>query len=155
MSHLFFDSSALAKRYLQEVGTAWIRALLAPVAGNIVIVAEITQVEVAAAMAARHRAQGGISRQERDDAVDLLHRHFATQYQITALSPVIIDRAVNLTQNYRLRGYDAVQLATALRTNELLTAAHLPALMFIVADSDLVAVAGAEGLRADDPNQHP
>jgi hypothetical protein len=48
-----------------------------------------------------------------------------------------------------------VQLATALRANELLTAARLTVLTFVAADSDLIAAARAEGLSVDDPNRHP
>lgn len=72
MSRFYLDSSAVAKRYLPEIVSAWIRTLTDPAMGNTIIMAEITQVEVAAALAARHRAPGGISRQERDGAVRLL-----------------------------------------------------------------------------------
>lgn len=123
--------------------------------GHTIIVAEITQVEVAAALAARHRAPGGITRTERDDAVDLLHSHCDTQYRLTPLSPTTIDQAVNLTQNYRLRGYDAVQLATALLVNDALFAAGLTALTFVAADNDLLAAARGEGLATDNPNLYP
>ena len=75
-----------------------------------------------------------------------------TLYELIALSRYTIDRAVNLTQNYRLRGYDAVQLATALIANEALVAASLPALTFVAADSDLVKAANTEGLATDNPN---
>lgn len=71
MSDFYLDSSAVAKRYLREVGTAWVRALTDPAAGNTITLSTITRAEVAAALAARHRA-GDISRRERDDAVDLL-----------------------------------------------------------------------------------
>lgn len=153
MSHFYLDSSALAKRYLSEVGTAWAAALTDPAAGNTIVLAEITQVEVSAALAARHRA-GDISREERDVAVDLLARHCDAEYQLTAISRAILDRAVDLTQRHRLRGYDAVQLATALVAGEALRAAGQPSLIFVAADSDLVAAARLEGLDADDPNLH-
>jgi len=47
-----------------------------------------------------------------------------------------------------LRGYDAVQLAAALAT------AVLPGLVFVAADDDLLAAAHAEGLAAENHNQH-
>ncbi len=62
---------------------------------------------------------------------------------------------MELTQRHRLRGYDAVQLATGLAVNEVLVAAGLPGLTFVAADADLVAAARVEGLLADDPNFHP
>lgn len=155
MSDYYLDSSALVKRYLPEVGTAWVRTLTDPAAGNTISSAEITRVEVAAAFAARHRSPSSITRRERDGAVRLLSRHCTAEYGLVAASPGILDRAVDLTQRHRLRGYDAVQLATALAVEASLRAAGLPSLTFVVADADLVAAARVEGLAADDPNLHP
>jgi predicted nucleic acid-binding protein len=59
VTSFFLDSSALVKRYFLEQGTAWSRTLLDPTIGNVISVAEITLVEVAAACAAKHRASGG------------------------------------------------------------------------------------------------
>ena len=155
MSDFFLDSSALVKRYLTETGSGWVLAFTDPAAGHAISIAELTQVEVAAALAARHRAPGGITRAERDAAVGLLARHCAGEYTLVPASRAILDRAVDLTQRHRLRGYDAVQLATALAVEDSLRAAGLPGLIFVAADVDLVGAAGAEGLGADDPNLHP
>jgi uncharacterized protein len=149
MSALFFDSSALAKRYLTEVGSAWVTAQADPIASNAIVVAEIARVEVAAALAARYRA-GAITHSERDLLVALLLRHFDTEYRIVAITPGLVGSAVMLTQQHRLRGYDAVQLAAALAA-----AAALPGLTFIAADDDLLYAARAEGLTADNPLLHP
>lgn len=155
MSDYYFDSSALAKRYLSEVGTAWVRGLVSPTAGHTIWIAEIAEAEVASALAARQRAPRGITRQERDAAVALLALHCGSEYRLVALNRPILDAAIDLTQRHRLRAYDAVQLATALAANAALLAAGLPGLIFVVADSDLGAAARAEGLTADDPNLHP
>ncbi|MDZ4719332.1 MAG: type II toxin-antitoxin system VapC family toxin [Roseiflexaceae bacterium] len=149
MSFFYLDSSALAKRYLLEAGTLWVRSVVDPAASNVIIVAEITRVEVAAALAARHRATGGTTRRERDDAIELLLQHCDVEYQIIAVDLNVVSRAVTLTQAHRLRGYDAVQLAAALTA-----AAILPGLVFIAADDDLLAAARAEGLATENPNQH-
>lgn len=154
MSIVFLDSSALTKRYLQETGSGWVSRLIDPATGYFVAVAEITRVEAAAALAARHRADA-VTRNERDDLVSLVLRHFDSEYRIVAIEPTVTSRAVALTQRHRLRGYDTVQLAAALTANELLTAAGLAALTFVAADDDLVAAARAEGLPAENPNQHP
>jgi len=155
MTTFFLDSSALAKRYLTEIGSAWIALLTDPVAGNSIVVADIARVEVSAAIAARQRAAGGISRDERDALVSLLLHHFDAEYVIAPLSNLIIDQAVRLTQTHRLRGYDAVQLATALDTQVTALAVGLPALTFVAADDDLLAAARAQGLAAENPNLHP
>jgi hypothetical protein len=59
VSAFYLDASALVKRYLAEIGSAWIVKLSDPSAGHPITIAEITQVEVAAALAGRHRAPGG------------------------------------------------------------------------------------------------
>lgn len=88
MSTWFFDSSALTKRYVTEIGSTWIRHLADPASQHTVLVAEITRVEVAAALATRHRA-GAITAAERDLLAALLLRHFDTEYRLIAItSPV-------------------------------------------------------------------
>ncbi len=154
MSLLVLDSSAVAKRYLVETGTSWMRSITDPGAGTTIILAEITLIEVSAALTARFRA-GSISPAERDAAVRLLLQHADTEYQLVPIRRFIVDRAVSLTQSHRLRGYDAVQLAVALVVNERYLAAGLPALAFVAADDDLITAAHAEGLVADNPNRHP
>lgn len=155
MSHFYLDASAVVKRYSPETGSAWVRGLTDPPTGHIIVLGEITLAEVAAALAAKYRAPGGITQEERDDALALFLSHCDTEYELIALNRFIIDRAVSLTQNHKLRGYDAVQLATALVANEALTAVGLPGLTFIAADRDLLTAANAEGLDAEDPNRHP
>ena len=154
MSSYYLDSSALAKRYLTEVGSTWIIGLTDPTAGHQILVAGIALVEVAAALAARHRAQNGISLQERDRAITLIRRHFATAYAVSGTDRLTLDVATELTQRQRLRGYDAVQLATALAASAALRTAGLPNLTFVAADADLLAAAHAEGLATIDQNLH-
>lgn len=154
MTHYFLDSSAIVKRYLPETGTTWVRQLCDPAAGNTIAVSAMTAVEVAAALAARHRASRGISRRARDNTLTLFLQHFKGEYDVIDASRAILDQAVDLTQRHRLRGYDAVPLGTALAVNVALLAAGLPGLIFVVADADLAAAARAEGLAADDPDLH-
>jgi predicted nucleic acid-binding protein len=104
MSHFYLDASAVVKRYSLETGSAWVKTLTDPLAGHTIVLGEITLAEVAAALAAKHRAPGGIARGERDRALALFLSHCDIEYELIALSRYTIDRAVNLTQNYRLRG---------------------------------------------------
>ena len=109
--------------------------------------------ESAAALAGRHRS-GGITQSERDDLVDLLALHFDASYQQIAIEQPILDRALRLTQYHRIRGYDAVQVATALAVNQQYVAAGLPALTLVSADNDVNSAAQAEGLHAENPNTY-
>ncbi len=155
MSYYYVDSSALVKRYLTEIGSVWIAALTDSAVGNTIVVAEVTRVEVAAALAARQRASFGITLAERDQLVTLVLQHFDTEYMLVPLNNQIYYQAVRLTQQHRLRGYDAVQLAAARDINTLAVAAGLPALTFVAADDDLLVAARAEGLAAENPNLYP
>ncbi len=155
MSQFFCDTSAIVKRYFPETGSIWLNNLVDPIAGNIVILAEITLAETAATFAAKHRASGGITLPQRNAALGLWLRHCVLEYALVAINRQIIERAVMLTQNYRLRGYDAVQLAAALEANAALTTSSLSPLTFIAADNDLLNAANSEGLAVDNPNLHP
>jgi hypothetical protein len=155
VSNYYLDASAVVKRYNPETGSIWVKELTGSLAGHTIILGEIALAEVAAALAAQHRAPDGITRVERDQALALFLSHCETGYELIAISRFIIDLAVSLTQNYKLRGYDAVQLATALVANEALTAAGLSRLTFVAADHDLLTAADAEGLATDNPNRYP
>jgi predicted nucleic acid-binding protein len=51
MPIFFLDSSAIAKRYVAETGSAWVAGVMHPSAGNHLQVARISGVEVIAAIA--------------------------------------------------------------------------------------------------------
>ncbi|MEN8219356.1 MAG: type II toxin-antitoxin system VapC family toxin [Pseudomonadota bacterium] len=152
MSAFYLDSSAVVKRYVPENGTAWIADITNPVRRHTIMTAEITTAEVTAAIAAKHRAPKGITRQERDDAVNIFLQHCNTEYQLVHLNRIILARATHLTQNHRLRGYDAVQLATAFVINNVLTTSGFSDFTFVSADNDLILAAKSEGLSTDNPN---
>jgi hypothetical protein len=154
MRYCYLDTSAIVKRYVPETGTTWIMNLVDLSADSTIFLAEITLAETAAAIAARHRASGGITIQERDTAIDLFLHHCDTEYQLVPIARTILNRAVLLTQSYRLRGYDAVQLATALSASDIIVASGRTGIIFVTADDDLIIAAQAEGMATDNPNQH-
>ena len=49
------DSSGLVKRHVDEIGSAWVRAIVDPASANIVSIADITRAEVTSAFARRTR----------------------------------------------------------------------------------------------------
>ena len=55
MPTYFFDSSALAKRYVSETGTAWVQSLADSASGNEIYMARITLVELVSAITRRKR----------------------------------------------------------------------------------------------------
>src|SRR5262245_10921885 len=61
---------------------------------------------------------------------------------------------MTLAETHSLRGYDAVQLATALEIHVGGLTLGLPALTLISADEELNIAAQAEGLIVEEPNTH-
>lgn len=126
MSDYYLDASALVKRYVDEIGSAWVRQLTEPRPGDTVLLAEITLAEVAAALAAKHRLPDGIMLGQRDRALSLFLEDCDTRFLLLPVDRPVLDRAVDLTQKHRLRGYDAVQLASAPVAGDVMRASGLP-----------------------------
>jgi uncharacterized protein len=148
------EASSLVKRYVDEAGSDWLRALLVPDPATVISIADLTRAEIASALARRTR-EGALTTAERDLLIRALQGHCARDYRVVPTDRGIIDAAVELVQEHPLRAADAVQLATALTVNASLVAQGLPALTFVVADDRLIAAAQAEGLVVENPNQHP
>lgn len=154
MTGYCLDASALVKRYAEEPGSVWVLHITHPTAQHAILLAEITLAEVGAAMAAKQRAPGGLTLEERDRALSRFLQDCDEHFLLVPVDRGVIDRAVELTQRHRLRGYDAIQLATALVASEELTAQALPSLVFVASDADLLTAAKAEGLSAENPLDH-
>jgi uncharacterized protein len=154
LSYLYLDTSAVVKRYNPETGSAWITTLLDPSSGHSIVLSEITMAEFAAAISAKRRA-GLITPVEQARVLALFLSHCTAEYELVAVSRTIVERAVLLTQNHKLRGYDAVQLASALVTKEVLAGTGLVDFSFVTADSDLLQAAQLERLVVENPELHP
>lgn len=110
----YLDASALVKRYVTERGSKDVVELTA--AADIVATSLITRAEVAAALARAVRLgvldhEGGRRAQ----------RNFSREWPDLARIPVndaLVSRAGTLAWDFGLRGYDAVQLASALTWQE-------------------------------------
>jgi uncharacterized protein len=150
----YLDASAVVKRYADEPGSTWIRQLTDPQTRHTILLAEITLAEVAAALGAKQRAPGGITQQQRDRALSRFLQDCEEHFVLLVVDRQVIDRAVELTQQHRLRGYDAVQLATAIATGETLQAQTLSPPIFVASDQDLLTSAQAERLTTENPLNH-
>lgn len=151
MTDYFLDASAVVKRYAEEAGSAWVRQITDPQAQNTILLAEITLVEVTAALAAKQRAPKGFTLEQRNRVLSRFFQDCDEHFTLVSIDRSVIDRAVDLAQRHRLRAYDAVQLATALEANAITQAQALPALTFVAADTDLVTAAAAEHLSVENP----
>lgn len=153
MAAFFCDSSAIVKRYIAETGSAWLSAATNPVSGNRIYIARITFVEVVSAITRRERGNH-ILAADADIARLTFEQDYLKQFRKVEISENLIIEAANLAKKYALRGYDAVQLAAALETENERLAVGLPKLTLLSADTDLNNAAIAENLLVDNPNNH-
>jgi predicted nucleic acid-binding protein len=105
----YFDASALVKRHVEERGSRETLAFAAR--AEVVATSLVSRAEVAAALAKAVRAK-----LLREDEARKAQQAFAAQWPDIARIPVteaLISRAETLAWEYGLRGYDAVQLASA------------------------------------------
>jgi predicted nucleic acid-binding protein len=133
----FFDTSALAKRYLSEPGTPMVRATLRV---HTVVVARVTFAELAASVA-RAARMAAITEAQRDAILARVTLDFS-RLQVIELRASMLAGIPELVVRHPLRGYDAIQLATALHVHASGTSVE-----FWTTDEALRAAAIAEGLR--------
>ena len=115
----YFDASALVKRHVDERGSR--AAIEFAARAEVVATSFISRAEVAATLAKAVRAK----LLEAADA-RAAQRAFAIEWPDIARIPVteaLVSRAETLAWEYGLRGYDAVQLASAVLFQESLGAA--------------------------------
>jgi uncharacterized protein len=93
VSALFFDSSALVKRYAKEIGTNWVFSLVRPSAKNRLYLARITGVEIVAALTKRMRV-GSLTQAAAAKAIARFEREFSNRYLLVEVSPKIIQKAM-------------------------------------------------------------
>jgi len=146
MAIYYFDTSALLKRYVVEDGSVWVRATLEEPEADIVV-SQLTIVEGVAALT--RRAKGEAFRPgDAERVIQQLEADFRQHFLVIEVNSQLIDKAVELARRQALRGYDALQLATALSVNSLLSPETL---MFVAADEELVTAAEREGLPSVNP----
>ncbi len=153
MISYFADSSAVVKRYVEEPGSLWVKSLFTLAPQQTVIIIAITGVEVVAALTRRTRS-GTITVEDADSACRLFLADLQTDFQIGAVTEILLRQAIYLARTYGLRGYDAVQLAAANEANALRTRVGLDPIIFLSADNELNTAARIEGLSVDNPNTH-
>ncbi len=149
----YLDASAFAKHYLIEPGSKWVSGLLKGSAEDRFLSTELIGVEVVCA----------IARAEREKRIGLALRNSLAAraieetrvlLQLIAASRQVLGHASQLALRHALRAYDAVHLATALRILSETLWQGLPAPIFVTTDENLLAAARAEGLAAENPNEH-
>ncbi len=150
----FLDTSALLKRYVPEIGTAWMQSIADPQNQHLIIMAQITWVEFHSAIARRVREQS-ITPAQAQQITNAFEFHWNTQYFTVPIDQAITQLAGQLVHQHPLRAYDAVQLAAALRIQNQLTTPNISTFTFLTADDRLGQISALTGLLTENPNHHP
>jgi predicted nucleic acid-binding protein len=128
----------LAKRYVQETGSASVRRQLRSV-GRIAT-SRLSAIEVVSALARRER-EGAFTAAERDRAVNRLNVDL-TAWILVELTPELTADAQTLLLRHHLRSGDAVQLASCVYLQREIG----ERISFAAFDDRLTTAARAEGL---------
>lgn len=135
---LYLDTSALVKLYVQEEHSTHVKAEVERAA--VVACARVAYPEGRAALA-RRRREGGLTERALRSAVTALDRDFA-HLVVVELSDRLAREAGALAERRALRGFDAVQLVSAIELGRLTNAAP----EFLAYDQRLADAAREEGL---------
>lgn len=86
MADYFFDTSALVKRHVNEVGSAWVRSLTRPKAAHSLYIARITEVEIFSAVTRKQRG-GELALAQAAAILGHFRRNLAQRYNVLEMSP--------------------------------------------------------------------
>jgi predicted nucleic acid-binding protein len=136
-----------------EIGSDFVEELASTKSKNLIILAGITQVEVAATIARKIKG-GSVVDSDAALALAAFTHDLNNRYLMIDIEKDVLSAAMKIATKHALRGYDSVQLAAALAANRNLTENGDDALTFVSADADLNATAIAEGLSVKNPNDH-
>jgi uncharacterized protein len=154
MPSYYFDTSALAKRYVVEVDSSWVQAVVARQSGQMIYTSVLTQPEIVSALQRRVR-EGTLEADQAQQLAQRVLEHMAQSYALATITPPVITQACALLHRHPLRAYDALHLACALAVREAITREQLSGPVFVAADDALLAAAAAEGFPVDNLLQHP
>ena len=134
--NVFFDSSALAKRYVEEKGSERVQAILS--SASTLAVSVVCIPEIVSAMC-RRRRERKLSTEEYQNAKASLLSDI-DDATIIGITQEVVAQAVALLEQFSLRSADALHVACASEWSTDL---------FVSADNRQCAAARAHGLRIE------
>src|SRR5438067_13650121 len=102
MAAYFLDTSALAKRYVAEVGSGWVTALTDSAGGNSCWLSSVAPVELLAGLYLRVRV-GTLTLAEAQQVEQVFRRELPTHFQLLDLNPLALQEAMRLIAVHPLR----------------------------------------------------
>jgi len=141
---LFFDTSALVKRYADEQGTETVDGLIEN-ADETIVITSLSVIEMTSAFRRKYNT-GEITETERDGLLVAFFEEATETYTVIPVAETAFENAFDLVLEDDLRTLDALQLGTALELRP-------PDLdvTFVCADEKLVSVAEEHNLPTLNP----
>ena len=109
--HVFFDSSALAKRYIKEKGSEQVNEIFAK--ATTIFVSIICLPEIFSALNRFQREQK-INHDQYTQIKESL-RHDFKDFSVCDLTPVVIEKSILILERFPLRTMDALHVACAMQ----------------------------------------
>lgn len=140
---IYFDSSALVKRYIEEHGTEKVKSLIA--LNEEIITSKLTYPEMLSAFNIKYKT-GEINSELYNNKV----AEFIVDwdyFHVIEFDDGLLPIIKSIIHKYHLRGADSIQLSSALWFNDSLK----EEIIFVSSDIDLLKAAESEGLQIIDP----
>ncbi len=153
MTGYYCDTSGLVKRYVDEAGSVWVRALFDLEPRPLFVASHLMIAELTSAFNRRVR-EGGLSPQEYARLKAVFQNDCLADYQIVSVNRAVVDLSCRLMERHPLRALDAIHLATGLSVHQFLTERDFAGLTFLSADDRMLTAASAEGMGVENPNLH-
>ena len=146
MTLYYFDTSALVKLYVVEIGSRRIAQLFEPGEFHRFVILSVSQVELHTAVYRRVR-DGEFNQQFAGHVFTTFADDLANRFEIQDVSDPVVDRAIWVADKHPLTGSDALQLGGCIFLQERVS----PSPVFVCADRQLLQAARAEGLSCLNP----
>ena len=145
MRNLFFDTSALVKRYYDEPGTEVVDRLVGDEETKVVVTA-IAVIEVVSAFRRKYN-RGNIPEKVVDELLAAFFDEALSDFLIVSTEEALFTHSFDLILEDDLRTLDSLQLSAALAVAE-----EVENIAFVSADRELVSVASSRNLEAINPD---
>jgi predicted nucleic acid-binding protein len=155
MAVLFWDASALAKRYIAELGTSTVNALFAGAPAHEMMSTPWSYAETYSILQRRHNS-GAIDQPLFTTAVSALETEvvYGPVFSLLSIDDATVFASTTIMSRHNLNATDAAILTLLLDYSQTLPGGPSGCLL-IAADRRLLRAAGAEGFSVLDPETVP
>lgn len=144
MADLFFDTSALVKRYHREPGTERVDELLDEPEAEVMI-SSLSTIETVSAFR-RKFERGAVDEAQLNDLIGAFFHDALEEFSVLSMDEGLDRFSFELIADDGLRTLDGLQLSTGLAV-----AGVVDEVTFVTADEELASIAAKRGLAAENP----